>query len=74
MSYRCAVCQVEQQQQIISQLSEENQRLRQSVANTDEVTSMQNQIRSLSADKQQNTQRIDEHNKTIASLKHDLTK
>lgn len=65
---------VEQQEQIMSQLSEENQRLRMSVANTDEVTSMQNQIRDLSAEKQQNAQRKSESDKTIASLKHEVTK
>ena len=65
---------VEQQQQIIAQLSEENQRYRMSVANTDEVTSMQNQIRALTAEKQHTAQRVADSDNNIASLKHELTK
>ncbi|XP_067941313.1 kinectin-like isoform X5 [Watersipora subatra] len=63
---------VEQQNEMISQLSEENQRLKQSVANTEEVTQMQNQLRSLAADKQTLTKLASDADKAVEDSKHEI--
>lgn len=48
--------------------------MKQSVANTDEVAQMQNQLRSLTADKQMLTTRVSDADKAVEEGKHEIAR